>query len=799
MKSKNIVITLLLLFAFSLQMYSQNSVVKGRVFDEVNNEPLPFVNVIVKGTSIGSTTDLDGNFIITGLEPGFIQLQVSFIGYKTQLSPEIQVSNAKEAWVEIPMQQTEQQIEEVIVSTSPFEKTEESPVSLTNIGLSDIESNPGSNRDIAKVIQSFPGVGSAVSFRNDILIRGGGPAENSYYLDGVEIPNINHFATQGASGGAVGIINADFLSSVDYYSGAFPANRSGALSGIFEFSQVDGNKEKLRFRGTVGASELSLTADGPLGERSSFVLSARQSYLQFLFDFLELPFLPNFNDFQLKSRTRIDDKNELTIVGLGSIDRFELNTGIENPDAEQQYILSYIPVNEQWSYALGAVYKHFRENSYQTLVVSRNMLNNESYKYPENDESKERILDYQSQEMENKIRFENTQRFNGFKLIYGVNGEYARYTNSTFQKIFIQNQLTEIDYDSNLDLFKWGLFTQISKKIINNKLTLSLGARTDANNYSQSMQNMFEQFAPRFSASYQLTDFFSLNMNTGRYFQLPPYTTLGYRNSEGKLINKENELKYIAVNHYIAGGEFTIRKNSILSIEGFYKQYGNYPFSLRDSISLANKGADYGTFGDEPVNSTSRGRAVGFEIMERTKIKDFNLIVSYTFVRSEFESPQGDYIPTSWDSKHILTLTSTKNLKNNWTVGLKWRYLGGLPYTPYDLETSAYKVAWDTRGRAFLDYSRLNEKRLNPFHQLDMRVDKKFFFDKWSLMTYIDIQNLYNYKADQPDYIVRKRDENGKPVIQNPAAPVEQQKYVLERIETSSGTVLPTIGIMIEF
>lgn len=275
---------LLILLLISNILNAQNGRIEGRVFDATSNEPLPFANVVIRGSTIGATTDFDGRFRIVGLKPGFVILEATYVGYKNAVSAEVQISNAKIEYLEIPMVSFGLSLDEVEVRANPFERTEESPLSLQKLGVSEIETSPGSNRDISRVIQSLPGVGTGVSFRNDIIIRGGGPSEATFYLDGVQIPTINHFATQGSSGGPVGILNADFISSVDFYSGAFPANRGNALSGVFEFSQKEGNKERSRFRASVGASELSLTADGPAGNKSSYIFSVRRSYLQFLFD-----------------------------------------------------------------------------------------------------------------------------------------------------------------------------------------------------------------------------------------------------------------------------------------------------------------------------------------------------------------------------------------------------------------------------------------------------------------------------------------------------------------------------------
>jgi hypothetical protein len=791
---KTIKILFLILF-IPFVLFAQKATLKGKVVDAVSNEPLPFVNIIVSGTTMGTTTDLDGNFTLTGLNPGFIRLEASFIGYRQAISPEIEVSVANASSIEIKMEEQKEQIGEVVVKASPFRKTEESPVSLRTIGIGEIEKSPGANRDISKVIQSFPGVQSTPAFRNDIIIRGGGPSESRFYLDGVEVPFINHFATQGASGGPVGILNADFIREVNYYSGAFPANRGNALSGVLEFNQIDGNADKTNVQFTLGASEIAGTVDGPIGEKTTYVVSARRSYLKFLFNILELPFLPTFNDLQFKVKTRIDKKNELTFVGLGSKDLFDLNLEIENPDEQQEYILSQVPVNEQWSYTMGGVYKHFEKNSFQTLVVSRSHFNNSAVKYLENDDSSEenKILDYSSEEMENKIRLENTSRFGDYKLNFGGNVDFATYKNATQTQRFYGNEIVDINYNTTLNLVKWGIFGQVSKNIFNERLTLSLGLRTDANNYSQIMNNMFQQFSPRLSASYSITYQWSANFNTGRYYQLPSYTSLGYKEND-ILVNKENNLKYISVDHLIGGFEYRPTSTVLFSLEGFLKDYKNYPFSVNDNISLANKGADFGVIGDEAVISTSNGRAYGAEFQTRINSQKGNLNLSYTLVRSEFDDAAGNYLPSSWDSKHLIALTGTRELKKDWRIGGRWRFVGGLPYTPWDLEKSSYVDVWNLTGGPSLDYSKLNAERYPAFHQLDVRVDKSFYLNKITAKFYIDIQNLYNFQAEQQDIIIRQQDANGNYLTTDNGT-----KYVLESVDNTTGTVLPTIGIILIF
>jgi len=792
---RTLILISLLLLGCQTGLLAQQAALKGRVIEAVSNDPMPFVNVVVSGTSIGAVTDDDGNFQINGLKPGFVRVQASFIGYHSALSPEIEISNVKVAFVEISMEKRDAEIEEVTVSVSPFRKTEESPVSLKTIGIAEIEKSPGANRDISKVIQSYAGVLSSPSFRNDIIIRGGGPSESRFYLDGVEVPNINHFATQGASGGAVGILNADLIREVNYYSGAFPSNRGNALSGVFEFAQVDGNSDKLRFKGSLGAAEVSATVDGPLSEKTTFIVSARRSYLKLLFTALKLPFLPTFNDMQFKVKTRLDAKNELTFIALGALDQNELNLDIKNPDEQQTYILGQLPDNNQWSYTLGAVYKHFRESSYQTLVVSRSQLSNTASKYLDNDESSEsnKILDYTSQEVENKIRFENNMRMDGFKANIGANIDFAKYSNTTLQRRFYNGNILNVNYDTELNLFKFGLFGQISHEFLAERLTLSAGFRMDANNFSSKMNNPLKQFSPRASASYQLTPEWSLNLNTGRYFQLPAYTTFGYQQNN-EFVNEGN-LKYISVDHFIGGLEFKPATAVQFSVEGFLKNYRDYPFSVRDQISLANKGADYGVIGDEEVTSTSKGRAYGAEFQARiSSAKGYNLNLSYTLVSSEFQNGNGKYIVSAWDSKQILSLTGSASLKKGWQIGTRFRFVGGLPYTPFDLNRSSLISVWNLTGGPYLDYSQLNTRRFGVFHQLDVRVDKAYYLKKTTLKFYLDIQNLYNFQSQSTDIVLRETDANGDFLTADNGT-----KYVLRSVKNPSGTVLPTIGVQVEF
>jgi outer membrane receptor for ferrienterochelin and colicin len=790
-----IYLSLIILFCTSFSSVG-TGFVKGRVFNVKNNEPVPYATVVIPEITKGGVTDEQGNFDIENIEPGFYKIKVSVIGYKTYISESFRVTKSTGANLLVPLEEDEIQLDEVVVRPSYFRKREESPVSLRTIGIDEIEKSPGGNRDISKVLQSYPGVSSTSAYRNDIIVRGGGPSENRFYIDGVEIPNLNHFATQGASGGPVGIINVDFVREVNFYSGAFPASRGNAMSSVIEFNQREAS-EKVKFRGTVGASDLAVAVEGPLGKKTTFMASVRRSYLQFLFQAIGLPFLPTYNDFQFKVKTKINSKTELSFIGLGALDKSKLNTSA-NETEQQRYLLGYLPENDQWNYTLGAVLKHFNPKGNNTYVLSQNKLNNAAIKYQDNIVQPQNLnLNYNSYELETKFRYEHNYRSaTAFKLNYGVDLQYASYFNRTFQKITQGITPVTINDRSSLEFAKYALFGQVSHSFMDQLLDLSFGLRADGNSYSANMNNPLKQLSPRISASLRLTPGTSLNFNVGQFAQLPSYTTLGFTDYSKQLVNKNNGLTYIQVNHLVAGIEFRPSDNSQITVEGFYKRYNHYPFSVNDSVSLASKGADYDVYGAEAVTSVSKGNAYGMEILGRLKkYKGLSAVVTYTFVRSEFTDKKGEYIPSSWDNRHLLTITATRNFKKNWDLGLRWRYIGGAPYTPWDLNRSALKAAWDAKGMGYLDYSRFNKERLSAFHQLDLRVDKSWYYNNWSLMLYFDIQNAYNFKAEQHDYLIRPEDANAKPLTD----PTNSNKYLLKTLASSGGTVLPTIGIMIEF
>lgn len=720
--------------------------VKGTVIDKSSRQPLEFINVMIVGLNKGGVTNAEGKFSIEQVPPGIYRLQASAIGYKTVTTPEY-ILSTRDLHIQIEMEENQTELEGVTITASPFRRDIESPVSLRIIGLQEIEKSPGANRDISRIVQSYPGVAfSPIGYRNDLIVRGGSPSENRFYLDGVEIPNINHFSTQGASGGPVGILNADLIREVNFYTGAFPTDKGNALSSVLDFKLRDGDMERNSVKATLGASEVSLASNGHLGKKTSYLVSVRQSYLQFLFDMLGLPFLPTFTDAQFKLKTRFDAQNELTVLGLGGIDKMKLNTKADDEDNE--YILSYLPKIQQETFTLGAVYRHYAGAHVQSVIASHSYLNNRNTKYRQNDESNpdNLTLRLRSTEQNTQFRLENSSSFRNWKVTVGANLDYSQYSNTTFQKVYTDHAQT-FDYHTYLDIMRWGLFGTINYTSIDERFTASLGLRTDANNYSAAMKDMTDQLSPRLSLSYQLTEHWSLSGNAGLYYQLPPYTALGFKNNNGLYANKY-ALRYMQVSQGSIGINWRKGDTFEVSLEGFYKDYDKIPLSVADGIPLTCKGNDYGVIGNELLTSTAQGRSYGAELLLKWLIaKKLNLASSFTLFKSEYRNnKESEYIASAWDNRFIFNLRGTYNLPRHWSVGMKVSCIGGAPYTPYDADKSSLVTAWNAQGKPYYDYTRYNEERLPAFTQVDIRIDKTFYLKRCMLGFYIDLQNIAGSK-----------------------------------------------------
>ena len=780
----------LLLLLNTYLISAQNSgQLSGRVVDRQTQLPIEGVTVLLENSLMGVATDSDGYFTINDVPTKTYNVTISHLGYQSQTIYNVIVKTFGTPPLQILLEESTNELDEVVILQSPFRTTIESPLSTQSFSAVEIETYPGGNNDITKVIQSMPGISPSIGgFRNDIIIRGGAPNESVYYLDGIEIPNINHFSTQGSAGGPVGMLNVSFIREVTLSSSAFGAAYDNPLSGVLSFEQREGNPNRFGGNFRLGASEAALTLEGPLFRKdkdkpakTTLLFSVRRSYLQFLFELIGLPIRPDYWDYQWKINHEIDPYNTLIFLGLGTVDDFSVKAPDEF-DAAQQATIEQVPIIQQKTITVGLSWKRKYKNGNGNMItsVSTNRLQNIFSRYQDNTQKTGTIFKNDSYEQETKIRYQTLHYLNKWKVVGGANFQYSDYANDT------RSLLYNLDYKTGIDFIKYGFFAKGERKFFNDDLGISFGFRFDADTFSQGSR-LIDNFSPRLSLTYNLTEdqSWKINASVGRYLKMPTYTMLGFQNLNGNFVNKS--AKYTQSDHAVMGLEYSPGNAARITLEGFYKKYSQYPISLIDQVSLANKGGDFEVLGNEAITSNGSGKSYGMEVLYQQKLaKNFYGVFAYTYFHSQFTTSSGKYLPSVWDSRHLISFSGGYKLKRNWEISARWRFSGQTPYVPVDLDASL-----SAYPEIILDYNQLGNAKLDPFNLADIRFDKKWNFKRYSFNFYFEIQNFLAQAVPLPEEYGLNRADNGELIFPN----------ALVRVDTNENNniPIPTFGLVFDF
>ncbi len=772
----------------SMDLMAQNGELRGTITDKKTGEPLFGATVFLIDTDFGAATNSGGQYVLSEIPASTYNIRVSFIGYQTQIIYNVVIRSEGNIDMNAQLEQAEIGLNEVVVTVNPFTKLETTPLSIQNLNQQEIASYPGVNNDIAKVIQSFPGVsGSVLGFRNDVIIRGGAPNENVYYLDGIEIPTINHFSTQGSAGGPVGLLNVSFFEGVTLSASSFAASYDNVLSGVLEFDQRNGNSRKFVGNFRLGSSESALTFEGPLFKsdkseaNTSYIISVRRSYLQLLFQAIGLPFLPDYWDYQYKVTHQINSNNELLFTGVGSIDNSSVNE-LDEFDAEQKAIQDQVPVLEQQSNTIGFRWRHRfnNNNGLMDVIVSQNSLYNKFSRFTDNVNEQGLYFQNDANELERKLKHQFKHFSGPMTYAYGYYVQQVAYNNTT------QDLVNDRNFITDLTFLRYGAHLQASTKWLKDRLQFSAGLRFDDNDFMRDGVGLFGQISPRISYSFKLdpSGQWKWNQSWGIYYKIPPYTILGFEDNLGAWVNRE--AKYVRSEHFVGGFEYVINESSRISLEAFYKKYFNYPVSVADEVSLANKGGGFEVFGSELIQSDGLGRTQGLELLYQQKFTGkWYGIASFTLFKSEFCGSDLVYRPSLWDNQFLISALGGYKFRNNWEISSRFRYLGRAPFIPTNLEQSL-----EFYPAIIKDYSSVGQNRLDAYNQVDIRVDKKWSYTSWSLDVFFEVQNILgNANPEEPSYGLA-RDENGEVVI--------PERLVQVNTNTSVN-VLPSIGVVINF
>jgi hypothetical protein len=745
------------IFAAEISAQDEKGIIFGKVRDAVSMQPLISANILILDTNLGAATDPEGNYKIEGIKPGTYRLKISSIGYSTVIKTDVIVNSVKPARLDVELMETTLELGEVTVQDEYFSKNPLEPISTTKFSFEEIRRAPGGFEDVIRALSILPGVAQADAGRNDLIVRGGAPSENLFLVDGIVIPNINHFGTQGAAGGPVSYVNLDYVKSTSFSTGGFPVTYGDRLSSVLSINLKNGRQDRIGGKATVSATQFGLDMEGPINQSSDFIFSVRRSYLDFIFKAAGFAFVPEYYDLLSKVNIKTGTNSNLSFFFLGALD----NVNFFNDTPDKRFDNSRTLGSDQKQYTAAGKYQQIFGTGFLDIALSRNYVN---YNSTQNDTVQNPIYKNISTEIENSLKSDLTVKVSSEnELNIGTEFKLIEFNSDIFSPAKLTSfgdSISAVNSQMNENYFKWGGYLNFNT-VMMKRVIVNLGIRED---YFSGINDKY-YFSPRFSLSYNLSAINSINFSTGIYYQSPSYLWLTNGNNKN--------LKDIRVNQYILGFENRVREDILFKVEGFIKDYSNYPASLtRPYLVLANTGAGYTddnftSLGLDPLVSAGKGLTKGIEFSLQKKLSDLPYygIMSLTISRSDFTPLDGIKRPGLYDQNVILNISGGYKFDPEWEGSFKFRFASGSPYTPFDANGE----------QSVLDY---NSRRLRPAHSLDLRVDKRWNFSSWVLITYLDIQNIYNRKN---------------------TASIRWDPRTIRVDESSSIGILPSIGVSAEF
>ncbi|MGE5679482.1 MAG: TonB-dependent receptor [Bacillota bacterium] len=705
-----------------------SGVIKGKVIEKSTMQPLPGANVVIPGTSMGAAADENGEYKIENVPAGRYSLQASMTGYLTAVETEVVVNNVRPAEVDFVLSESTVTLNTVTVQSDYFRKDPASVNSTANFSYEEIRRAPGGFEDVVRALSTLPGIAQADAGRNDLIVRGGAPSENLYTVDEIVIPNINHFGTQGSSGGPLSYIDLNYVKDVNLSTGGFAAGYGDKLSSVMNIKLGEGRKDRLGGKATISATQFGINADGPLNSKTNFLFSLRRSYLDLIFKAAGFGFVPEYYDMLNKVTYNADQHNSLSFLLIGALD----NVRYFNNTPDQRYSNSKTLGNDQLQYISALSYRHLFSNGFINFSLNRNYTR---FDISQKDTLGNIIFLNNSKESENNIKADLVIKpTQSSELSAGMLARFIRF-NSDVRLPFFKTSFGDILEVNSLNkgenFKKVGSFLQYSSRL-SAFLGFNAGLRLD---YFDAIDNPLT-VSPRLSVSFFPDELTSLNLSAGTYYQTPSYIWL--------MGDKRNSaLKSIKSNHFILGLERRLREDTQLRLEGFYKIYDDYPVStLRPYLILSNTGAGFGgsednfsAFALEHLTNQGKGNVRGVELLiqkKSSKIPYYG-IASITYSKSVFTALDGIKRPGSFDQRIILNISGGYIFNDKWEAALKFRYASGRPFTPFNPDGTQSPSLY-------------NSGRLSALHSLDIRVDRRWNFDNWALIAYVDVQNIYNRK-----------------------------------------------------
>ncbi len=727
---KSIYLLLLLLLIAPAVVFSQKSydgIIRGTIIDAETQSPVEDAVIEILNTGDKTNTDSTGNFFFQNLKYDSYQIKISRSGYDPLIKSDLIVYASKPLELIIKLNSKGIITDQIDVEANYFQKSSDVNISSLNLDFEEIRRAPGATEDISRMIQTIPGVSIGNDQRNDIIVRGGSPAENLILIDGIEIPNINHFGTDGSTSGAIGFINVKFIQETGILTGGFPSTFGDKLSSVIDINFREGSKKKFYSDINLSIAGFGGIFEGPLSEKGSYMFSVRRSYLELIKNSIRLTSVPNYWDFNLKADYEISPKDKITLIGLLGLDKIDFSeeSAENNPYGNSQ--------DDQKTFAAGINYKKLFKKGFIQTVLSDSYTDN----YIVQIDGQTALIKFENKANNNEIILKsdlNYQLSSNLSLNTGIGGKYAGIKNYLFLKGDTNAAgfvFDTINADSKFNAVKLFGHANLTSKFLKDRLVVNTGLRLDYFDYIR----LKTYFSPRIGASYKITPVTSLNAAAGIYYQSPEYIWLS-SHPDNKNLNS------IRSDHYILGLDHFFSGDLKATVELFYKNYKDYPvWKDIPTYILIDGGTEFGPNIVGEAVSAGTGYVKGIDVSLQKKLssqKGLYGIINYSYINTGFTALAGGEKPGAFDPGHQFTLIAGYQFSSGWLAGLKFKYSGGRPFTPLDYDASK-RV-----NREVYATDDFNSARYPYYMRIDMRVDKKFDFSKASLVCYIELQNLFD-------------------------------------------------------
>jgi hypothetical protein len=755
---------------------SQNYMLRGTVTDAKTKEALVGVSVVIKNYNFGATTDETGLYEIQFQKAGDYIIELSYVGYKTLTVNNLKIRSSKPLTINVEMEEDIFSSDVVEVRGSYFTSQERIEVSTLNLSQEEIRRFPGGFEDVVRTVSTLPGVSINVDQgRNDLLVRGGGPSENLFIVNNIEIPNINHFGTQGGGSGSLSYINLDFIEDVRFSTGGFSAQYGDKLSSVLNLDLTEGRRDRFGGKATLAATQLGLNLEGPISDKSSYLFSIRKSYLDWIFKASGVPFVPVYSDINFIYNQSFENNNKLSFISFITSD----HTSKDLTNEENRVFNAALMNNRQQQFVNGVNYRHMLSKGYLDLTANVNV---QRFKFSQDDQNVVQYFKNNSEEVEYITKAQYFHQFSK-RFAFRTGAQFKAIENNSttaFADTVVDRSGNRVYYTelglSNKNLSegvsatKYSLFTEVDLTFGN--LEVLLGLRLDHYGFI----NEKNYLVPRVNAKYALNNRTSIKASAGRYAQAPSYVWV--QNPSNKdLVALKNDMFVLGIEHYLS-------TDLKLSFEAYTKRYSDLPTGaiagVNDYLVLTNTGAgfggrgdNFGSFGYQPLKSAASGKAYGFEFFMQKKYSDTPYYgqLSLSYNKSDVTAGNGNVYPTIFDQRFIFNLSGGYKFSERWEASGKFRFYSGRPFTPI------YNPSQNGGNLQNIPDEYLSDRLANG-HQLDVRVDRFAYYENFTLIYYLDIQNVYNQEQPRPDQF---------------------DFYTNDFRESRAVRILPSIGISFEF